>query len=333
MEVRSMSAFLPYYEGIRQRTRRVVQLIPDAQIEWRPADGRFSFSDLVRHLASLERYMFAENVAGRPSRYPGHGRELADGPEAVRSYFDTLHEEALAIFRRLADEGTAIVMIEHRVEDALLARPDAWRVTAFAEARRAQAEWASWPVSRRMKVFKRFHALLLEHNETIVDLIQAESGKARRMAFEETCDVPMVISHYLKRAPKLLKPVKRGGPVPVVTTSTEIRQPKGVVGIIAPWNFPFATGLSDAVPALMAGNGIVLKPDNKTALSPLYGVSLLYEAGLPRGLFQVVCGDGPVAGPPVIDRANFVMFTGSTATGRFIGERAGRNREIELGVG
>ena len=132
------------------------------------------------------------------------------------------------------------------------------------------------------QVFKRFHKLLLEHNETIVDLIQAESGKARRMAFDETCDVPMVTSHYLKRAAKLLAPVTRGGPVPVMSTSTEIRQPKGVVGIIAPWNFPFATGLSDAIPALMAGNGVVLKPDNKTALSPLFGVSLLYEAGSAR---------------------------------------------------
>ena len=145
------------------------------------------------------------------------------------------------------------------------------------------------------------------------------------MAFDETCDVPMVTSHYLKRAAKLLAPVKRGGPVPVVSTSTEIRQPKGVVGIIAPWNFPFATGLSDAIPALMAGNGVVLKPDNKTALSPLYGVSLLYEAGLPEGLFQVVCGEGPDVGPTLIDNANYVMFTGSTATGRFIGQRAGQN--------
>ena len=205
---------------------------------------------------------------------------------------------------------------------------------AFAESRRAQAEWASWPVAKRMRVFKKFHALLLKNNETVVDLIQAESGKARRMAFEETCDVPMVVSHYLRRAPKLLKPVRRGGPVPVVSTSTEIHQPKGVVGIIAPWNFPFATGLSDAVPAMMAGNGVVLKPDNKTALSPLFGVELLYQAGLPRGLFQVVCGEGPVAGPPVIDNANFIMFTGSTATGRFIGQRAGQNLigcTLELG--
>ena len=152
-----------------------------------------------------------------------------------------------------------------------------------------------------------------------------ESGKARRMAFDETCDPAMVTSHYLKRAAKLLKPVTRGGPVPIVSTSTEVRQPKGVVAIIAPWNFPFATGLSDAIPALMAGNGVVLKPDNKTALSPLFGIGLLYEAGLPEGLFQVVCGEGPDVGPTLIDNANYVMFTGSTATGRFVGERAGRN--------
>ncbi len=196
---------------------------------------------------------------------------------------------------------------------------------AFARARDAQAVWAQWPLRRRLAVFRRFHQLLVERNDTIVDLIQAESGKARRMAFEETVDPLMVMNYYLKRAPKLLRPVRRSGPVPVVSSSTEIRQPKGVVGIIAPWNFPFATGISDAIPALMAGNGVVLKPDNKTALSPLYGVELLYEAGLPEGLFQVVCGEGAVTGPPVIDHANYVMFTGSTATGRFIGQRAGQN--------
>ncbi len=196
---------------------------------------------------------------------------------------------------------------------------------AYAAAREAQQEWAKWPISKRLKVFKKAHTLLIDNAHTTADLIQAESGKNRRMAIEETCDPPMVISHYLKRAPKLLASTKRGGPVPVVSTSTEIRQPKGVVGIIAPWNFPFATGLSDAIPALMAGNGIVLKPDNKTALSPLYGISLLEQAGLPKGLFQVVCGEGPDVGPTLIDNANYVMFTGSTTTGRFVGERAGRN--------
>jgi succinate-semialdehyde dehydrogenase/glutarate-semialdehyde dehydrogenase len=196
---------------------------------------------------------------------------------------------------------------------------------AYATARAAQRTWALTPLKQRLAVFKRAHTLFVDNARTTADLIQVESGKNRRMAIEETCDPPMVMSHYLKRAAKLLAPVKRGGPVPMLTTSTEIRQPKGVVGIIAPWNFPFATGISDAIPALMAGNAVVLKPDNKTALSPLYGVRMLEEAGLPKGLFQVVCGEGPDVGPTLIDNADYVMFTGSTATGRVIGERAGRN--------
>ncbi|ANH36997.1 Putative succinate-semialdehyde dehydrogenase [NADP(+)] 2 [Nocardioides dokdonensis FR1436] len=196
---------------------------------------------------------------------------------------------------------------------------------AFETARVAQRAWAATPLRQRLAVFKRAHDLFIDNALTTADLLQAESGKNRRMAIEETCDPPMVMSHYLKRAPKVLAPKRRGGPVPLVSHSTEIRQPKGVVGIIAPWNFPFATGISDAVPALMAGNGVVLKPDNKTALSPLFGVSLLEQAGLPKGLFQVVCGEGPDVGPTLIDNASYIMFTGSTATGRTIGERAGRN--------
>ena len=196
---------------------------------------------------------------------------------------------------------------------------------AFVAAREAQRQWAATPVKQRLAVFARAHTIFVDNARTTADLIQVESGKNRRMAIEETCDPPMVMSHYLKRAATLLAPVRRGGPVPFLSNSTEIRRPKGVVGVIAPWNFPFATGISDAVPALMAGNGVVLKPDNKTALSPLYGIRMLEEAGLPEGLFQVVCGEGPDVGPTLVDNADYVMFTGSTATGRVIGERAGRN--------
>ncbi len=117
---------------------------------------------------------------------------------------------------------------------------------AFEASRRAQVEWSQWPLKKRLRVFRRFHSLVLSRNEAIVDLIQVESGKARRMAFEETLDIPMVAGYYLKRAAKLLAPKKHAGPVPVVSSSLEVRQPKGVVGIIAPWNFPFATGISDA---------------------------------------------------------------------------------------
>jgi succinate-semialdehyde dehydrogenase/glutarate-semialdehyde dehydrogenase len=195
---------------------------------------------------------------------------------------------------------------------------------AFDTARAAQQVWGSWSLRKRLKVLKKFHALVLENQYLITDLIQAESGKNRRMAFEESCDVPMGASHYIKRAPSVLKDRKHAGPIPVLSHSTEVRRPKGIVAIIAPWNFPFATGISDTIPALIAGNGVVVKPDNKTALSPLFGVRLLEQAGMPKGLVQVICGEGPDVGGPMLENADYVMFTGSTATGRIIGELAGK---------
>jgi succinate-semialdehyde dehydrogenase/glutarate-semialdehyde dehydrogenase len=205
---------------------------------------------------------------------------------------------------------------------------------AYAEARQAQAIWASSPLDKRLGVMRKFHSLLLKDHQPIVDLMQAETGKARRMAFEEVCDVAMTTSHYLKTAKRVLGERRRGGVVPVASSSTEVRVPKGVIGLISPWNFPFATSLSDAMPAMIAGNGVVLKPDNKSTLNVAYGVSLLYRAGLPAGLVQIVCGEGPDVGPALIDHADFVMFTGSTDTGRFVGERAGANLidcTLELG--
>lgn len=105
MQITTTSAFLEYFESIRGRTRRVVTCIPPDRIEWTHASGRFTFGDLVRHLAATERWMFAENVAGRPSRYPGHGAELAQGYDGVIDYLDRMHAESLAIFRALPDDA------------------------------------------------------------------------------------------------------------------------------------------------------------------------------------------------------------------------------------
>ncbi len=104
MEIRDVDSFLSYWERVRERTARVAALIPADRLEWTYRPGKYTLGDLVRHLAGIERSMYAENVQGRPSRYPGHGRELADGPEAVRAYFQRLHEESVAIFRSLAPE-------------------------------------------------------------------------------------------------------------------------------------------------------------------------------------------------------------------------------------
>lgn len=104
MEIRSAGPFVTYWEGIRGRTRRVADAIPPDRIEWSAGPGRWTLGDTVRHLAGIERDMYAENVRGRPTRYPGHGRELAEGKNAVLAYLDRKHAEAIEIFRGLTPE-------------------------------------------------------------------------------------------------------------------------------------------------------------------------------------------------------------------------------------
>ena len=102
-----IAAFLEYYGKVRGRTSRVVDCIPADRVDWTWREGKFTLGDLVRHIAAIERYMFAENVQGRPSRYPGHGRELADGLPAVRAFFDRTHADSMEIFARLTDADLA----------------------------------------------------------------------------------------------------------------------------------------------------------------------------------------------------------------------------------
>jgi uncharacterized damage-inducible protein DinB len=103
MEPERAAAFFDYWEKVRARTVRVADRIPPDRLEWTWQAGKFTLGDLVRHLAGIERDMYAENAQRRPSRYRGHGRELADGPEAVRAYVETKHAESMEIFRRLTD--------------------------------------------------------------------------------------------------------------------------------------------------------------------------------------------------------------------------------------
>ena len=107
MEIRTAAQFLEYWESFRSRTRRVVTCIPPDKLEWTWRPGAFSFGDLVRHLATIERYMYAENVSGRPSSYPGCGRDLADGYDAVLAYFDRLDAESRAIIGGLTEADLA----------------------------------------------------------------------------------------------------------------------------------------------------------------------------------------------------------------------------------
>jgi uncharacterized damage-inducible protein DinB len=104
MEINSIPAFLEYYEKVRQRTLKVIACIPVEKYDWRYTQGKFSFADIIRHLAAIERYMYAENAQLKPSRYPGHGRELAEGPEEVLAFFNRMHQESVTIFSRLSTD-------------------------------------------------------------------------------------------------------------------------------------------------------------------------------------------------------------------------------------
>lgn len=104
MEIRTVDSFLGYLASVRRRTEQALDVIRPEDIDWAPSPTHFSFGDLLRHLAAAERWMFAENVLGRPSLYPGHGPELANGYEEVVDYFHARRADSLEIFRGLGDD-------------------------------------------------------------------------------------------------------------------------------------------------------------------------------------------------------------------------------------
>ncbi len=205
---------------------------------------------------------------------------------------------------------------------------------AFAEARVAQAEWAQTPVAERERVLLRFHDLALAQQGDLLDLVQLESGKARAHAFEEIADLAICSRHYGRNAAIYLRGERRPGAFPILSQATVLRHPKGVVGIVSPWNYPLSLSVTDAFAALVAGNAVVLRPDTLTSLTALRAVDILDQAGLPHGVLQVVLGSGATIGQAVLDRADYVCFTGSTETGREVAAGLGRRLvgvSLELG--
>lgn len=205
---------------------------------------------------------------------------------------------------------------------------------AFRRARVAQAAWARVSIDERSRILHRLHDIVLDRQDEIMDLIQLESGKARKHAFDEPLHIALTARYYARTAHRHLDTERRPGVVPVLTRVELNRVPKGVVGIISPWNYPFTMALCDGLPALLAGNAVVTKPDAQTMLSALLGAQLLEDAGFPRDLWQVVAGPGRELGTPIIERADYICFTGSTATGKIIAKQAAERLigcSLELG--
>lgn len=194
----------------------------------------------------------------------------------------------------------------------------------FARARTAQLAWAKLPVTRRAAIIARFTTLLHARRDDALDLIQAETGKNRASAMEEFTDTVLHAHHVARTAPGVLRERRRQGAFPVLTHAVERRVPKGVVGIITPWNYPLTLPVSDSLPALVAGNAVVLKPDSQTPRTAAFALELLREAGLPHDVMRIVTGPGAQLGETIVECSDFVMFTGSTRVGRILAEQCAR---------
>jgi succinate-semialdehyde dehydrogenase/glutarate-semialdehyde dehydrogenase len=205
---------------------------------------------------------------------------------------------------------------------------------AVANARVAQPAWAKVSVKERAKALYQLHDLILKNQDNVMDLLQLETGKSRAHAFEEIAGSLGAARYNAKIAPKTLKTQKTVAGVPLLTESYVMYSPVGVVGVITPWNYPLALQMLDILPALVAGNAVVQKADNQTALVSLYARQLAIQAGIPESAWTIVVGDGASVGNAITDSVDFVAFTGSTNTGRIVAERAAKRLigfSLELG--
>jgi succinate-semialdehyde dehydrogenase/glutarate-semialdehyde dehydrogenase len=205
---------------------------------------------------------------------------------------------------------------------------------AAEAAREAQREWWAAGFAHRRKVLLRAHDLLVDRREDLLDALQTETGKTRGQAFEEVFQAAGATRYAALSARRVLAPAQRRAGIPIVIRTRVHFEPRGVVGVITPWNYPLALGIMDVAPALASGNGVVHKADDQGALTILTARRAFVDAGVPAALWGVVCGPGADIGNAVVDTVDYVCFTGSTATGKVVAERASRRLigiSLELG--
>lgn len=194
---------------------------------------------------------------------------------------------------------------------------------AFGKARAAQTQWAARSVKDRAAIIERYRDLVIANRDFLMDVCQAETGKARSAAQEEILDIMLNARYYARKAAKLLAPKRVAGLLPGIVKTVVKHHPKGVIGVISPWNYPMTLSISDSIPALLAGNAVVIKPDSQTPYCTLANAELLYQAGVPRDVFAMVPGQGSVVGTAIVNQCDYLMFTGSSATGRTLAEQCG----------
>src|SRR5271166_5918083 len=208
---------------------------------------------------------------------------------------------------------------------------------AVLRAKRAQPDWQATPVSERIAVLRRFQQLLSERRDEVARLICREAGKPTVEALNTEVLVVLDAAQFsIRTAHRFLRkqPLPHGNPAMKAKRGHLVREPYGVIGIIAPWNYPFSICAVETLGALVTGNAVVLKPSELTPLVALELQKLLHAAGLDPDLMQVIIGAGAVGGALLESDIDKVIFTGSVATGKRIAEGAAKRllpMVLELG--
>jgi acyl-CoA reductase-like NAD-dependent aldehyde dehydrogenase len=191
-------------------------------------------------------------------------------------------------------------------------------------ARSAQPAWEAMGFEGRARVLRRMQKWIVDNDERVIQTIVDESGKT----YEDASVVELAygagaLGFWAKHAPGYLadEKVRTSNPFVLGRKLVVRYRPVGVVGVIGPWNYPLTNNFGDAIPALAAGNAVVLKPSEVTPLTSLLLADAIRECGLPENAIQVAIGGADTA-QALIDGVDFVMFTGSTATGRKVMSRA-----------
>ena len=210
-------------------------------------------------------------------------------------------------------------------------------VAAFAErARRAQPGWEALGFDGRAAVMKRCQKWVSDNSGRVIETIMSETGKAYEEALvAEIGYAEAAFRFWAANAEKYLAEEKVRSASPFVKGRKLIVRyaPLGVVGVIGPWNYPLTNSFGDSIPAMMAGNTVLLKPSEVTPLTSMLMAEMLRECGLPENVFQVATGRG-ATGAALIDEVDMIMFTGSTATGKKVMQKAAETLtpvSLELG--
>ena len=207
---------------------------------------------------------------------------------------------------------------------------------AVARGRQAQTLWQQTGFAERARVLYRLRDFLLDDGDKLADILTSETGRPRADVYGVElfylCDA---IGVWAKESAAYLRAEKIRPHFPLMKFKKVVSSyvPRGVIGIISPWNFPLTMTLGEALPALMAGNAVVIKPSELTPMSAIFGAELAAKAGFPQNLVQVVVGYG-ATGEALIDHADMIAFTGSVETGKRVMRRAAERLipvSLELG--